>query len=129
MADVSTESMQQAVQVKVEGPVRTNFVELDDLPAPIRALDRISQNFYWSWQPDGVDLFRELDPDLWIRYEQNPRLLLKNVRELRLWQKAGDAEYVRKVDAFAGKFDRYMSEGFGSAPSVAYFCAEYGVQA
>jgi starch phosphorylase len=126
MADVSTESMQQAVQAKVDGPFRKSFAEIDNLPAPINALDRISQNFFWSWNPDGLDLFRELDPDLWIKYEQNPRLLLKNVRELRLWEKAADEDYVRKVNEFAEKFDRYMSDqNVGS--KVSYFCAEDGV--
>ena len=76
MADISTESMQQAVQVKVDEPFRTSFSTIDNLPEQIRALDRISQNFYWSWHPEGVELFRELDPDLWIADEQNPRLLL-----------------------------------------------------
>ncbi|MEO8572626.1 MAG: alpha-glucan family phosphorylase [Pyrinomonadaceae bacterium] len=106
----------------------------------MRALDRISQNFFWSWHPEGIAIFRELDPDLWIEHEQNPRLLLKNVRELRLWQKAGDGDYIRKLDEFTAKFDRYVSEPFGqfstqansatpagTAPDVAYFCAEYGV--
>src|SRR6185436_6954937 len=88
----------------------------------------ISQNFYWSWQPEGVSLFRELDPDLWIKYEQSPRLLLKNVRELRLWQKASDEDYVEKVNAFAAKFDRYASQRSESSNAqIAYFCAEYGV--
>lgn len=146
MADISTESMQQAVQAKVDEPFRTSFAAIENLPEQIRALDRISQNFFWSWHPEGVELFRELDPDLWIADEQNPRLLLKHVRELRLWQKAGDADYVRKVNEFAETFERYMSEPgavangvFGSresapvatAPgpdkSIAYFCAEYGV--
>ncbi len=127
MADVSTESMQQAVQAKVDVPFRASFVEINELPAPISSLARISENFYWSWQPEGVDLFRELDPRLWIKYEQNPRLLLKNVRELRLWQKASDKEYVAKVNEFATKFSSYESAGMQSSPSIAYFCAEYGV--
>ncbi|HUR97934.1 MAG TPA: alpha-glucan family phosphorylase [Pyrinomonadaceae bacterium] len=125
--------MQQAVQAKVEGPIRDSFFEPDNLPAQLAALDRISQNFFWSWNPEGTALFRELDPDLWIEHEQNPRLLLKNVRELRLWQKAGDPEYVRKVDEFAAKFERYMAESpdrlspAAAGSEIAYFCAEYGV--
>ena len=126
MADISTESMQQAVQAKVDEPFRTSFAAIENLPEQLRELDRISQNYYWSWHPEGVELFRELDPDLWIAHEQNPRLLLKHVLELRLWQKAGDEDYVRRVNEFAEKFDRYMS-GAGSDRSVAYFCAEYGV--
>jgi starch phosphorylase len=126
MADVSTESMQQAVQAKVEAPFRSNFVEIDNLPPELRGLDRISQNFFWSWNPEGVELFRELDPGLWTRYEQNPRLLLKNVREVRLWQMALDRDYVGKVNTFAERLERYAAESTVS-PSIAYFCAEYGV--
>src|SRR5215216_5332759 len=113
MPYVSTESMQQAAQARVEGPFRTSFSDIDRLPAPIAALDRISKNFFWSWHPEGIALFREMDPDLWIAKEQNPRLLLKNVRELRLWQKAADGDYVQKVNEFAAKFDRYMAEPSG----------------
>ncbi len=126
MADVSTESMQQAVLTKVAGPFRASFAEIENLPAPIRALDRISKNYYWSWQPEGTALFRELEPDLWIKYEQNPRLLLENVRELRLLEKAADEEYVQKVEDFAAQFDSYMFTQSGGS-DVAYFCAEYGV--
>ncbi|PYT01178.1 MAG: alpha-glucan phosphorylase [Acidobacteria bacterium] len=119
--------MQQAVQAKVEGPFRASFTEITNLPESLKALDTISKNFYWSWQPTGAALFRELDPDLWIKHEQNPRLLLENVRQLRLWQKAGDEDYVGKVDAFAAKLEDYVSTKVASSPSIAYFCAEYGV--
>ena len=67
-------------------------------------------------------MFRELDPDLWIKHEQNPRLLLKNIRELRLWQKAGDEDYVRKLNEFSEKLDKYIGES-AEQTSVAYFCA------
>lgn len=126
MADVSNESMQQAVHAKVEEPFRKTFSEILDLPEALGALDRLSQNYYWSWNPDGIALFRELEPALWITYEQNPRLLLKNVPQLRLWQKASDEDYVRKLNEFAAKFDSYMSAS-GDGASIAYFCAEYGV--
>ena len=126
MADISTESMQQAVQAKVDGPFRASFAGIENLPPELKALDRISQNFFWSWDPDGVELFRELDPGLWIKHEQNPRLLLKNVRETRLWQKALDADYISRVKAFDEKLEIYMAEAPPSR-SIAYFCAEYGV--
>lgn len=129
MADHSTESMLQTVQTKVEGPFRSNFVEIENLPDALAALDRISQNFYWSWRPEGIDLFRELDPELWIKHEQNPRLVLKNVPELRLWQKAADETYLQKVNEFAGELEQYLAERnrAPSAASIAYFCAEYGI--
>ncbi|HVF30346.1 MAG TPA: alpha-glucan family phosphorylase [Pyrinomonadaceae bacterium] len=122
--------MQQAVQAKVEGPYRSKFAALDRLPEPLAALDRISQNFYWSWHPEGVELFRELDPDLWVEVEQNPRLHLQRVGEFRMWQKAADETYVSRLNAFAEKFDWYFAERANVKDierSFAYFCAEYGV--
>lgn len=126
MTDISSESMQQAVQARVDGSFRSRFFNPDKLPGTLGALDRITQNFYWSWQPDGVALLRELSPDLWDRSEQNPRLLLKRISELRLWQNASDADYVRRVNTFAEKLDRYVAEPV-DAPEIAYFCAEYGI--
>ncbi len=126
MADVFTESMQQAVPAKVEKPFRQTFSEIQGLPESLYALDRLSQNYYWSWHPEGVDLFRELDPELWTKSEQNPRLLLNNVRQLRLWQKSADEDYVRKLNEFADRFDTYVSSP-ETEPTLAYFCAEYGV--
>ncbi len=83
-------------------------------------------NFYWSWQPDGVSLFRDLDPALWDKCEQNPRLLLKQIGNIRLWQRANDAAYIERVKAFTDKFDTYLDEESGDS-RIAYFCAEFGV--
>lgn len=104
------------------------------LPKPIKDLERIAMNFYWSWHPDGVDLFRSIDPVLWDKSEQNPQRFLADVNQLRLWQKANETEYIHKVKAFAAKFDGYASaiaNDIDNGPSktnpVAYFCAEYGI--
>ena len=106
------------------------------LPGSLRILDDISANFFWSWNPDGVELFRELDPSLWDRYEQNPRALLKRVGELRLWQKAADLDYVERAQRFKEKLNKYLNDSSQlttndqqptTNKSIAYFCAEYGV--
>jgi alpha-glucan phosphorylases len=104
------------------------------LPEPLKALERISSNFYWSWRPEGVELFRELSPTLWDKFEQHPQKLLSEVSELRLWQAAADKEYLEKLGNFAEEFDSYMAEkpkAFENGPTpenpAAYFCAEYGV--
>ncbi len=105
-----------------------------ELPEPLAALERIAQNFYWSWQPEGVELFRGIAPTIWDKYEQHPQKVLKEVGELRLWQKATDQDYLDKLSRFAEKFDRYMAEpakSFDDGPTpsnpAAYLCAEYGV--
>ena len=105
-----------------------------NLPAPLRDLERIAMNFYWSWQPDGVDLFRSIDPALWDTCEQNPQKFLSTVSQLRLWQKANDPDYLQALASFRTKFDAYMAEqpkdednGPTTANPAAYFCAEYGI--
>ncbi|MEO7673156.1 MAG: alpha-glucan family phosphorylase [Pyrinomonadaceae bacterium] len=103
------------------------------LPGNLTALDELSRNFYWSWNPEGVEIFRELDSALWLKCEQNPRLLLKKITELRLWQKSTDRAYVDRLLRFKGRQDEYLAElpsGFAkitAANPAAYFCAEYGV--
>lgn len=108
------------------------------LPEPLRALDRLAWNYWWSWAAHGMSLFRDLDPAVWELCEHNPRRLLAEISEFHLLQKATDPLYIRRVEEVAEKFDSYMAEpvhNFGTPPGkvitpehpVAYFCAEYGV--
>jgi len=127
---------QPALSLQTETIFRTDFDLKRELPRELVALDAISKNFYWSWQPDGVSLFRDLSPKLWDECEQNPRSLLTKVSDLRLWQNAGDSRYVERVERFKAKLDEYLSvrstrltdtQNPNQENPVAYFCAEYGV--
>ena len=125
--------MQSAVSPQTNSNFKTDFNFQRELPENLILLDTISRNFFWSWQPEALNLFRELDSPLWEKCEQNPRLFLKNVGGLQLWQKANDDEYVEKLTVFAKKFEKYLAEKPKSFKKitvqnpVAYFCAEYGV--
>ncbi|HVF46637.1 MAG TPA: alpha-glucan family phosphorylase [Pyrinomonadaceae bacterium] len=137
MTHASTDiSILQLVSPHIEAAFRPDFEIRRRLPKNLQALDAIAANFYWSWQPDGVALFREIDPEVWERFEQHPKSLLKNVSELRLWQKSLDTEYVERLQRFKEKFDAYLigarhDHGTAGDPStdhpIAYFCAEYGI--
>src|SRR5689334_5071267 len=126
-------NMQSAVGLQPETTFRTDFYFNYELPENLSSLEVLSWNFFWSWHPEGVELFRELDPSLWQASEQNPRVLLKHVNQLRLWQKSTDAGYVEKLRRFTDKYHEYIeqeADRFGNITSenlVAYFCAEYGV--
>lgn len=132
MNDLSSD-MQSAASSKKDGHFRKDFHFKRDLPENLEFLDTLSWNYFWSWNPESGSLFRDLDPVLWDRYEQNPRLLLKRIGALRLWQKANDENYVERLNSVAAEFESYLSEpanSFGKIATenpVAYFCAEYGV--
>ncbi len=127
------EFMQPAVSLKPEQSFRADFEFNREFPENLQPLETVSRNFYWSWTREGVELFRELEPSLWEKCEQNPRLFLKRIRQLRLWQKSLDTEYVARLERFAARMRDYLSqppkaEGRISPENpVAYFCAEYGV--
>jgi glycogen phosphorylase len=131
MNDLSSDM--SAASLKKDGHFRKDFYFKRDLPENLEFLDTLSWNYFWSWKPETAALFREIDPVLWDRYEQNPRLLLKRIGMLRLWQKANDANYVERLNRAADEFERYLAEPakpFGSVTPehpAAYFCAEYGV--
>ena len=108
------------------------------LPPPLESLQPLSWNYWWSWAPDGNEVFRDLDPGLWQQCEQNPRLLLTQVSDLRLAQVAADPAYADRIQRLAARFTDYLSETrpwpkLQLAPRitrktpVAYFCAEFGI--
>src|SRR5688572_12199871 len=112
---------------------RPEFSPDRGLPEALKPLNEISANYYWSWHPEGQLLFKDLDPQLWDECEQNPRLLLKSINELRLLQKATDSGYVERLERFRLGMEEYLSarpvpRGIVTPENpTAYFCAEYGV--
>ncbi len=108
------------------------------LPESLRALERVSWNYWWSWAADGAAVFRDLDPESWEECEHNPRCVLREVEEYRLLKMATDPAYVKRVAQLAAAFDRYMqpatptwaqtnAAAITPAQPVAYFCAEFGI--
>src|SRR6266436_4457312 len=108
------------------------------LPPPLEPLQPLSWNYWWSWAPDGNEVFRDLDPGLWQQYEQNPRVLLAQVSDLRLAQVAADPAFADRIQRLSARFGNYLSDPqpwskLQLAPRisrntpVAYFCAEFGI--
>ncbi len=107
------------------------------LPEPLQVLEKVSHNFWWSWTTEGVSVFRDLDPALWEATEQNPRRMLREVSEMRLWQRANDPNFTARVKSLGESFENYLAaptksfsgekRTISAENPVAYFCAEYGV--
>ena len=122
----------EPTQVREEAP------EGATLPETIEALERVSRNYWWSWNQDGHSVFRDLDQEVFDQCEHNPRRLLKDVPQYSLMRMATDPVYVGRVRDLAGRFDAYMAAGdetwaarsaraLSHEHPVAYFCAEFGV--
>src|SRR6185295_5876657 len=108
------------------------------LPPTLQPLEVLSWNYWWSWAPDGPDVFRDLDPNLWQQCEQNPRLLLSQVSDLRLTQMGADPSFADRIETLYERFTAYINDRrpwpklqlksqITEQTPIAYFCAEFGV--
>ncbi|MFN2501873.1 MAG: alpha-glucan family phosphorylase [Pyrinomonadaceae bacterium] len=123
-----TEIAQPALSTQPEPTFREHFEITRALPRDLQPLKAIAANFYWSWQPEGMALFRELAPNLWNECEQNPPLFLKRLTDLRLLEKADHQAYRGRLAQFAARQEAYLEAAHSARDArIAYFCAEYGV--
>ncbi len=106
------------------------------LPAPLAPLATLAYNLRWSWHPQTIALFRQLDGDLWESTGHNPVLLLQTVERDRLEGAAADEGFLAELARVAADLDRYLGDnatwfgqrhGGGEAAQVAYFSMEFGL--
>ena len=116
--------------------IENRVAQQNKVPAPLAPLERLAWNYWWSWAPDGAEIFRDLEPDIWEECEYNPRQLLARTSAYRLAEAATDPVYLERVRRIDERFQAYMASGIGWPLSdlkitaehpVAYFCAEFGV--
>ncbi|WP_055479429.1 alpha-glucan family phosphorylase [Sphaerimonospora mesophila] len=105
------------------------------LPAPLASLGELVRNLRWSWHPETMDLFAEVDPEVWERVEHDPVALLGAVEADRLQALAQDRRFLRKLADAADDLREYMSaprwyQSLEGAPAaIGYFSPEYGIAA
>lgn len=105
------------------------------LPAELAALGELVQNLRWSWHPETLDLFAEVDPELWEQVGHDPVALLGAVGPDRLAELAGDRRFLRRLADAADDLREYMTapRWYQTLPeaarAIAYFSPEYGIAA
>lgn len=108
------------------------------IPERISGLGPLSENLWWSWQPEAKTLYRELDPFLFASLSENPVLLLHRVSGERLQKAASDPDYLKRYDRVMAAFDSLLTAPPATTwvgehqpelieRPVAYFSAEFGV--
>ena len=105
------------------------------LPHELSPLVDLVNNLRWSWHVATLDLFAEIDPEVWAQKPGDPVHLLGGVSAGRLAQLAADPAFVAKVDAAAADLQAYLDQPrwYQSLPTtdvpttIAYFSMEYGI--
>jgi len=113
-------------------------------PAPIglsaealfEKCNALARNLWWSWQPEVINLFRDLDPIRWRQLDHNPIALLSEFTPERLDMRASELVLFSRINHAYRRLKEYLTETttwgrthagvLGSKP-VAYFSLEFGV--
>ncbi len=112
------------------------FTIKPSLPEPLKDLQFIVQNLYWSWHYDITEIFRRIDYDLWKQCAHNPVRMLGMVSQARLEDLARNEGFIYQLNQARqilqqtlqspSWFDKiYAREGRRSL--IAYFSAEFGI--
>jgi starch phosphorylase len=96
----------------------------------------LARNLWWTWHPDVINLFRDLDPIRWRQLDHNPIVLLKEFTPERLELRASEMVLYSRINHAYRRLKEYMSSkqtwaathaGVLGAKPVAYFSAEFGI--
>jgi len=96
----------------------------------------LAGNLWWTWQPEVINLFRDLDPIRWRQVDHNPIALLKEFSPERLASRAAEMVLYSRINQAFRRLKEYLAAEntwydsqagvLGSKP-VAYFSAEFGI--
>jgi glycogen phosphorylase len=97
----------------------------------------LARNLWWSWHPEVVNLFRDLDPVKWRKVDHNPIVLLAEMTPEQLAERASEMVLYTRINQAHRRLKEYLSNTrntwggretgvLGSKP-VGYFSAEFGI--
>ena len=97
----------------------------------------LANNLWWSWHPETINLFRDLDPIRWRQLDHNPIALLKEFTVERLESRSSEMVLFSRIHHAYRQLKEYTSNtnqtwaathaGVLGAMPVAYFSAEFGI--
>lgn len=96
----------------------------------------LARNLWWTWHPEVINLFRDLDPIRWRQLDHNPIALLREMSHERLATRAAEMVLYSRINHAHRRLKEYMANrqtwgsthaGVLGAKPVAYFSAEFGL--
>src|SRR6476660_6656996 len=115
---------------------RQNWTELTPQALYDKCLT-LAKNLWWSWHPEVVNIFRELDPIKWRKIDHNPIVLWAEMTPEQLASRAAEMVLYTRINQAHRRLKDYLNNPratwgaretgvLGSRP-VAYFSAEFGL--
>lgn len=97
---------------------------------------QLAHNLWWTWQPDAIELFRELDPVGWRETNHNPVALLKRLGPGDVAARIERLSLDSRIRFQYRRLEEYLTDertwcttqaGVIRVTPIAYFSAEFGL--
>ena len=105
-----------------------------NIPPSLAFLEALSRNMWWCWKKDAIELFRRIDPPLWVESGRNPIAFLAKIPQSRLEQLAEDDGYRAQLEGVKEHFQSLVLDPvnrdespFEPGDTIAYFSMEFGL--
>jgi glycogen phosphorylase len=114
----------------------TRYEGQSPLPERLSRLDELAADLWWSWHPEGREVFRRLDYRLWRATAHNPTRMVRTIERDTLERAASDREFLALYDRALAALDEgraehqtWWSRRFPqfAGQTIAYFSAEFAV--
>ncbi|MFO0959494.1 MAG: alpha-glucan family phosphorylase [Isosphaeraceae bacterium] len=96
----------------------------------------LARNLWWTWQPNVVNLFRDLDPLLWRQTDHNPIEFLQKLAPEQIEKRAAELALQSRIDYAFRRLNEYLAntDSWGAtfagtlrARPVGYLSMEFGL--
>ena len=112
-----------------------SFRVVPTLPETLSPILSLAYNVWFSWNQQGLRLFRHMDRDLWEATGHNPVDMLSRISQGRIMDLMEDDGFLSQMRRTADAFEDYISEKgvysfLLSQPidfTIAYFSMEFGI--
>ncbi len=106
-----------------------------NLPESLQPLLRLARNLWWSWTPEAIYLFKDMDAELWDKTGHNPIAMLGSIEQPRLEELERDEVFLARMETVIQELERYLNaqtwykkiSNDGDGKVIAYFSAEFGL--
>ncbi len=99
-------------------------------------LRALAQNLWWTWHPEVISLFSDLDPLLWRRFDHNPIAFLNRISPEQIEERASELVLHSRINYAFRRLNEYVEKdrtwggthcGNLNKRPVVYFSAEFGL--
>ena len=105
-----------------------------NIPENLAFLEVLSRNMWWCWEKEAIELFRRIDPPLWVESGRNPIAFLSKISQNRFEKLAKDDGYLAHMEGVKEQFQSHVLDPvdrtdspFGPRDTIAYFSMEFGI--